>query len=77
MTLSIEDAAPETPILVHCVKGESRSVTIVAVYLVARQGQSADEALAWITNRRPCAHTHALVLWSSCTTTPHLVNIQG
>jgi predicted protein tyrosine phosphatase len=42
-------------VLVHCMSGHSRSVTLVANYLCAELNTSADHALALIRRRRPLA----------------------
>lgn len=41
------------PVFVHCAAGVSRSVMVVAAYLMARDGCTRDEALARIKARRP------------------------
>ena len=43
------------PVLVHCYVGMSRSVTLVAAYLMARYGLSAREAVCYIRSRRGIA----------------------
>ena len=56
MTAVIADAvAAQQPILIHCAAGMSRSVTIVAAYLIAARGLKAAEAVALIKNKRPIA----------------------
>ncbi|XP_048137750.1 dual specificity protein phosphatase 1 isoform X2 [Rhodamnia argentea] len=42
-------------ILVHCYKGVSRSVTVVAAYLMKRRGMRLSQALEHIKTRRPQA----------------------
>lgn len=42
-------------VFVHCHAGMSRSVTIVAHYLMRRFGKSVDEAIALIRKKRPIA----------------------
>lgn len=42
-------------VFVHCHAGMSRSVTIVAYYLMRRFGKSVDEAIAIIRKHRPIA----------------------
>ena len=39
-------------ILCHCVAGRSRSATIIAAYLIKYHGMTADEALAYIKEKR-------------------------
>lgn len=41
------------PVFVHCQNGASRSVMVVAAYLMTRHGWSRDEALAFVRERRP------------------------
>lgn len=41
------------PVYVHCRAGINRSATVVAAYLMWRDGVSRDEALAIIQNKRP------------------------
>jgi len=50
-----EAVAARHPTLIHCAAGMSRSVTIVAAYLIAERGMSAAEAVAFIKKRRPFA----------------------
>lgn len=42
-------------VLVHCVVGKSRSVTIVVAYLMKKQGMSKSEALQHVRSKRPIA----------------------
>lgn len=42
-------------VLVHCMAGVSRSVTVVAAYLMAVEGMQMEEALRLIRSRRPIA----------------------
>ena len=41
------------PVFVHCQHGVSRSTMVVAAYLMARDGSSRDQALAFIRTKRP------------------------
>ncbi len=43
-------------VLVHCSAGQSRSVTLMAAFLIKRHGVTTEEALNYIANRRPCIH---------------------
>ena len=55
-TQIIADAvAANEPVLVHCAAGMSRSVTIVAAYLISTHSLTAAEAVAYIKKRRPIA----------------------
>ncbi len=57
MTSVIADAvAGKQPILIHCAAGMSRSVTLVAAYLVASRSLKPEAAVALIKNRRSIAH---------------------
>ncbi|KAJ7635133.1 protein-tyrosine phosphatase-like protein [Roridomyces roridus] len=49
-------ATEGTKILVHCLGGLSRSVSVVCAYLIAAKGLTASEALAYAKNRRSIAH---------------------
>lgn len=49
-------------VLVHCSEGKSRSVAVVAAFLVARRGLGAAEALAAVRAARPCAAPHPFFL---------------
>lgn len=42
-------------VYVHCKNGHGRATTLVAAYLMS-QGQSADEAFAFIQSKRPAVH---------------------
>jgi len=42
-------------VLVHCFQGKSRSVTVVAGYLMMHHGYSFEDALDTIRKVRPCA----------------------
>lgn len=42
-------------ILVHCHAGMQRSAAVVAMFLIAMTGMSADEAMAFIKSKRPVA----------------------
>lgn len=46
-------------VYVHCLMGISRSPTIVAAYLISRKGYGAEEALAFLTSRRPIVDPNA------------------
>ncbi|KAF9555823.1 phosphatases II [Agrocybe pediades] len=50
------DSHPEARILVHCAEGVSRSVSVVAAYLMAQFGYTPIEALAYIKGRRRVAN---------------------
>jgi protein-tyrosine phosphatase len=52
--------AEAPPVLVHCHAGRSRSVVVVAGYLVRHGGMPAEEALAHVTARRQTAVSAAL-----------------
>lgn len=43
-------------VYVHCKNGHGRAPTLVAAYLVAREGVSVDEALGRIKKKRPSIH---------------------
>lgn len=40
-------------VLVHCAAGQGRSATIVAAYLIYKEGMTSSEAIAWIRKIRP------------------------
>ena len=42
-------------VLVHCRLGVNRSVTVVAAYLIRCRGVTAEAALEFLKQRRPCA----------------------
>ncbi|KAF8158757.1 protein-tyrosine phosphatase-like protein [Mycena galopus ATCC 62051] len=48
-----------TKVLVHCLGGLSRSVSIVCAYLIAAKGLTAAEAIAYAKDRRRIAHPNA------------------
>ena len=57
-TAWINDALSRDPtarVLVHCVEGISRSVSVVAAYLIAHYGWTPNEALKFIKNKRRVA----------------------
>ena len=43
-------------VLVHCMQGASRSVTIVAAYLIKYYNMSAEEALTFMKRKRSCVN---------------------
>ena len=43
-------------VLVHCMQGASRSVTIVAAYLIKYHNMSSDEALVFMKEKRSCVN---------------------
>ncbi|KAF7317352.1 hypothetical protein HMN09_00471400 [Mycena chlorophos] len=45
-----------TKVLVHCLGGLSRSVSIVCAYLIAAKGMTAAEAILYLKDRRPVAN---------------------
>ncbi|EIN09578.1 phosphotyrosine protein, partial [Punctularia strigosozonata HHB-11173 SS5] len=54
-TAFIKDAlaeGPNTKVLVHCLMGMSRSATVVCAYLIATTEMVADEAVAFVKERR-------------------------
>ncbi|KAJ6452238.1 protein-tyrosine phosphatase-like protein [Mycena sanguinolenta] len=48
-----------TKVLVHCLGGLSRSVSVVCAYLIAVKGLTAAEAIAYAKDRRRIAHPNA------------------
>jgi protein-tyrosine phosphatase len=40
-------------VLVHCAAGQGRSATVVAAYLMYKEGMTSNEAMAWIRRVRP------------------------
>lgn len=58
-TAFIRDAlnsGPEARVLVHCGEGISRSVSVVAAYLMAQYGWGRDEAVNYIKTKRRVAN---------------------
>ena len=49
----------DRPILVHCVSGVSRSVIVVAGYLVYRYDCSMDKPIDYIKKKRPTANVNS------------------
>ena len=47
---------PEARVLVHCVEGVSRSVSVVAAYLMAERGWSPKDAVEFIKTKRVIAN---------------------
>lgn len=47
---------PEARVLVHCAEGISRSVSVVAAYLMAQYGWSPKDAIGYIKERRAVAN---------------------
>ena len=47
-----ENVTNDRKVLVHCSAGKSRSVSIVAVYLMKYKGMNVNEALDFIKNKR-------------------------
>nr|GAT50498.1 predicted protein [Mycena chlorophos] len=45
-----------TKVLVHCLGGLSRSVSIACAYLIAAKGLTSAEAILYLKDRRPVAH---------------------
>ncbi|KAJ6476538.1 protein-tyrosine phosphatase-like protein [Mycena vitilis] len=60
-TKFIRDALSEegTKVLVHCLGGLSRSISVVCAYLIAAKGLTAAEAIAYTKDRRSIAHPNA------------------
>lgn len=48
-------------VLVHCSAGQSRSPTIVALYLMAKYGRSWEETVRQIKSKRPFVDPHPLL----------------
>ncbi|KAJ7243921.1 protein-tyrosine phosphatase-like protein [Mycena haematopus] len=48
-----------TKVLVHCLGGLSRSISVVCAYLIAVKGLTAAEAIAYTKDRRRIAHPNA------------------
>ncbi|CAK5263239.1 unnamed protein product [Mycena citricolor] len=57
-TAFIQDALAKEggKVLVHCLGGLSRSISVVCAYLIAAKGLTADEAIAFTKDRRSIAH---------------------
>jgi protein tyrosine phosphatase len=45
----------EEPILVHCAAGMQRSAAVVAMFLIAKENMSAEDAIKFIREKRPIA----------------------
>ncbi|KAJ7688870.1 protein-tyrosine phosphatase-like protein [Mycena rosella] len=60
-TKFIRDALSQegTKVLVHCLGGLSRSISVVCAYLIAAKGLTAAEAIAYTKDRRSIAHPNA------------------
>jgi len=54
-TQFISDALKDGKVLIHCIRGVSRSATIVAAYLMIALHMSAEEAVQKIREKRPIA----------------------
>ncbi|KAF9001734.1 protein-tyrosine phosphatase-like protein [Cyathus striatus] len=46
------ESHPEARVLVHCVEGISRSVSVVAAFLIAQFGWSVEEAVQYVKSKR-------------------------
>ena len=55
VTKVLQEYNKGSTILVHCHAGEQRSAAVMAMTLLAKTGQSADAAMAYIRQRRPVA----------------------
>ena len=67
--------------LVHCFRGRSRSATVVAAYLMHKNGYSAHKAIAKIRSKRPSINPHEsfmaqLKMYESMDYTIDTTNIQ-
>jgi len=49
-------SSPETRVLVHCAEGISRSVSVVAAYLMAQYGMTPNDAVMFIKGKRRAAN---------------------
>jgi protein-tyrosine phosphatase len=49
-------AEKNIPCFVHCKNGHGRAPMLVAAYLIADQGMTAEEAVAYLKERRPVIH---------------------
>jgi protein-tyrosine phosphatase len=45
----------EEPILVHCAAGMQRSAAVMAMFLIAKENMSAEDAIKFIREKRPIA----------------------
>ena len=43
------------PVFVHCAAGMQRSPAVIAMFLIATQGMTSEQAMAFIKQRRPIA----------------------
>ncbi len=49
-------SSPDARVLVHCAEGISRSVSVVAAFLMAQYGWSPDDAVEYIKSKRIVAN---------------------
>jgi protein-tyrosine phosphatase len=52
----IEEVAKDCPVLVHCVRGASRSVSVVIAYLMKKNNWDVETALTYVKERRSVAN---------------------
>jgi len=53
ISIDIDSSYPHTqPVGVHCIMGHGRTGTMLACYLVSKEGYSAEEAIAEVRRRR-------------------------
>ena len=51
-----EELSKKKGVLVHCIKGASRSVTIVAAYMIKYHNMTAEKALIFMKKKRSCVN---------------------